>query len=295
VSPAPAISVIIPVFNRASLVGRAVASVLRQSFGDLELVIVDDGSADDLAGALARFADPRIRLIRHERNRGAAAARNTAIRASAAPYVALLDSDDEWLPEKLARQYADLAADRSGARLSLTGFYLERRPGRREPRPLLAAEDWYRRILAACDVSMGSCALVARSCFEALGVFDEAMRRFEDWDWLLRYAARYPVRALEPPLAVVHGRAGWPSAAAIEESTAILWSRHAAAAAARSPDAERLLRSTIDYERAVALYHEGRYAGAALAMLRALAGHPARRQDVLNRLARRRSAAAPTG
>src|SRR5690348_15078750 len=125
-APMPRVSVIVPVFNRAATIGRAVASVVVQTMADWELIVVDDGSADDPAGALAALSDARLRLLRHERNRGAAAARNTGIAAARAPLIAFLDSDDEWLPEKLARQVA--AVERAGPALGAlcTAFRLRR-------------------------------------------------------------------------------------------------------------------------------------------------------------------------
>src|SRR5215467_5799913 len=105
----PSISVVIPVWNRAHVISRAIASVLGQDLpaGDwsIQVLVVDDASTDDLGGALRRFG-PQVRCIRHERNAGAAAARNTGIRAAKSDYLAFLDSDDVWLPNKLARQIA---------------------------------------------------------------------------------------------------------------------------------------------------------------------------------------------
>src|SRR6185437_6540351 len=98
------ISVIIPLYNRREEIGRAIASALRQSRAPHEVVVVDDASRDGSADAVAALGDTRIRLLRHEQNRGAAAARNTGIEAATGEWIALLDSDDEWEPEKLARQ-----------------------------------------------------------------------------------------------------------------------------------------------------------------------------------------------
>src|SRR3954471_13927034 len=97
----PRVSVVIPAHNRAATLGRAVESVLSQTRQDFEIAIVDDASTDGTVAAIAAMHDDRIRLIRHDRNRGACAARNTGIRAGSAPFVAFLDSDDEWLPHKL--------------------------------------------------------------------------------------------------------------------------------------------------------------------------------------------------
>ncbi len=285
---APEISVIIPVYNRAWSIGRAVRSVLGQSFADLELVVVDDGSSDDLRGALAAFADARLRLLRHERNRGTAAARNTGIRASRGSAIAFLDSDDEWLPAKLARQQALLAAAPREQALALCGFTLMREGSARpQARPLAVADDWYRRVLAGCNVSFGSCALARRSAFDEFGLLDEAMLRLEDWDWLLRYTERCSIAVVSEPLAVVHAGAGWPGVAVVDRSAARIWERHGEAAGRRSAAARRLLRSTIWYERGVARYRHGRRFGAAWCLARALLLFPARGLELCRSLARR--------
>src|SRR5688572_14374271 len=90
----PKVTVVIPVYNRAQAVRRAIASVLAQTFQDFEIVVVDDGSTDDSVRSVESFDDPRIRMIRHEGNLGGSVARNTGITAAVAPYVAFLDSDD---------------------------------------------------------------------------------------------------------------------------------------------------------------------------------------------------------
>jgi glycosyltransferase involved in cell wall biosynthesis len=91
----PLVTVIIPTYNRARLLGRAIDSVLAQIFTDFELIIVDDGSVDNTRQLVLGYADQRIRYLRHERNQGANAARNTGVRAATGKYVAFLDSDDE--------------------------------------------------------------------------------------------------------------------------------------------------------------------------------------------------------
>jgi glycosyltransferase involved in cell wall biosynthesis len=288
----PEISVVIPVFNRAWSIGRAVRSVLAQSFGDFELLIVDDASTDDLKGALQPFAGARLRVLRHERNRGTAAARNTGIRASRGEAIAFLDSDDEWLPAKLERQRALLAASGKSRSVALCGYALSRDQGTEaEARPLLEPEDWYLRLLLACNVSFGSCALVRRSAFEEFGAFDEDMPRLEDWDWLLRYTAKRPIACLSEPLAIVHAGPTWPSVAAVNASVARIWERHRQAVGLHSQKALRLLRSTIWYERGVTYYHHNRALEAAWCLGRSLLLYPARGRGLFHSLARRRGLA----
>jgi glycosyltransferase involved in cell wall biosynthesis len=114
----PTITVIIPTYNRAHCIGRAIQSVLAQTFTAWELIVVDDGSSDGSAEALAYFGD-RIRII-HQANAGPAAARNTGARAAHGQFLAFLDSDDEWAPEKLESQVKLMASE--GVILSATNW-----------------------------------------------------------------------------------------------------------------------------------------------------------------------------
>ncbi len=96
----PAVSVILPVYNREALVERALASVLQQSYRDLEVLVVDDGSTDGTAERVAACPDPRVRLIRRDRNYGQASARNLGVARAQGWLLAFQDSDDEWLPDR---------------------------------------------------------------------------------------------------------------------------------------------------------------------------------------------------
>src|SRR5262249_38770907 len=107
----PTVSVITPCYNRARSIAAAIESVQCQTVQDWELVVVDDGSADNLEETIQDYSDDvRIRLVRHAYSRGEPAARNTGIAAAHGRFVAFLDSDDLWLPEKLARQVAAVMA-----------------------------------------------------------------------------------------------------------------------------------------------------------------------------------------
>ena len=100
----PDISVVIPAYNRATTIARALNSVLAQTFQDLEVIVVDDGSTDHTSEVIQQIGDARVEIIRHTRNQGAAEARNTGMKAAGGKYIAWLDSDDEWLPDKLQVQ-----------------------------------------------------------------------------------------------------------------------------------------------------------------------------------------------
>ena len=100
----PAVSVIIPTFNRAYCLRRSIDSVLAQTFTDFELIVVDDGSTDNTSALLETIGDPRLRVLRHPTNKGVAGAINTGIRNAKAAIIALQDSDDEWVETKLEYQ-----------------------------------------------------------------------------------------------------------------------------------------------------------------------------------------------
>lgn len=103
------VSVIIPTYNRADLIGRAIASVIAQIHQNLEIIVVDDASTENIDQAIAHIDDPRLQYIRHPTNLGGSAARNTGIKAAQGEFVAFLDSDDTWLPDKLQLQLAEIS------------------------------------------------------------------------------------------------------------------------------------------------------------------------------------------
>jgi glycosyltransferase involved in cell wall biosynthesis len=261
---------VLPVYNHAATIGRAIASILSQTFEEWELVIVDDASDDDLSLSLADVRDDRIRLLHHERNRGAAAARNTGIKVARAPLVAFIDSDDEWLPTKLERQVAVM--EHAGPSLGglCTAFRLARtRTGYAEDRYPRAKGTWAEALLDGCFVSPGSTLMARRECFETVGMLDDSLKRFEDWDWLLRLVERYEFDCLPEVLAMVHvGRA--PQQGIVESATYSFESRQAARIHAMSgPEGLRRFRASLALERANAAIAARRHSTAAVAILQA--------------------------
>jgi glycosyltransferase involved in cell wall biosynthesis len=193
------VSILLPIYNRVHTLPRCLASIRAQTFADWELIAVDDGSSDGSAELIA--GDPRFRLLRHEANRGASAARNTALAAAAGEFVALIDSDDEWLPRKLERQLACLqerAADGCGCEYWMVDGARERRIA------LPAPASWAEELHVRCTLGNGTTLLARRECLLAIGPLDEQLRIYEDWDWMLRFAMRFRYTVLEEPLARVH-------------------------------------------------------------------------------------------
>ncbi len=203
----PAITTVIPVFNRAHVVEKAIVSALSQELPtgcSLDVIAVDDGSTDDLAAVLQRFGS-KITCIKHAQNKGAAAARNTGIAAAKGDYVAFLDSDDAWLPGKIAAQIEFM--ERHGYPASCTAYVLVRAgledivsPSYRTGALRLSDLAW------GCFVSPGSTLVCRRDVFSTIGAFDVELQRLEDWDWLLRFARAHDLGFLATPLASIEAR-----------------------------------------------------------------------------------------
>ncbi len=197
------VSVVIPTYNRAALLGRAVTSVQRQTLRPLEIIIVDDGSTDDTRQLVER-AFPECHYL-HQSNRGVSSARNLGIKASRGEWIALLDSDDEWLPEKLAKQL-QLLTDLPDHPLCHTGEIWVRK-GRRVNAMKKHAKSggWiFPNCLPLCVISPSS-VLIRRSLFDEIGLFDECLPACEDYDLWLRICSRHPVAYLETPQIVKYG------------------------------------------------------------------------------------------
>lgn len=182
----PLISVVIPSYNRAGVIGRAIESVLMQDVDRFELLIVDDGSTDDTLAVVQAIADPRIGLYQLARNGGAPVARNAGVAMARSPLIAFQDSDDEWRPGLLAAHVAMLA------RHDVSFCQLEQRYGdvaAITPAPgFVLPADVMGWLLGAAHVSTQTLAM-RRPAFEAVGGFDPAMPRFQDWELALRLAA----------------------------------------------------------------------------------------------------------
>lgn len=207
-SESPFFSVIIPAYNRAPTIGRAIRSCLRQSFTDFEVIVVDDGSQDGTAEAVALCGDPRVSCIRQE-NRGASAARNRGAAAARGAFVAFLDSDDEFLECKLEVFHA--AISQAGPEAARIVWYspliFDRGQNNRmvKPERAIASGEQVGDYLFAYDGMMQTSTLViGRDLFLQVG-FDESLRNLEDLDLCLRLESEaVAIRMLTPPLVVWH-------------------------------------------------------------------------------------------
>ena len=188
------LSIIIPNFNRRSTIGRAISSVLKQSYlrdrNDWELIVVDDGSSDGSA-AFIRDTFDTVKVIEQE-NAGVSAARNTGLNHASGEWIALLDSDDEWLAHKLSAQF--LLLEQSNLKVCHTEEIWIRNGVRvNQMNKHQKAGGWiFQRCLPLCAMSPSSI-VIHRDVFEKVGVFDTKLPACEDYDLWLRIASQYEV------------------------------------------------------------------------------------------------------
>ena len=204
----PTFSVIIPTYNRAHLVGRAIQSVLNQTYQDFEIIIVDDGSIDNTEDVIKGFQkkDGKIKYIRHEENRGGSAARNTGIKAARGEYIAFQDSDDEWLPEKLEKQVKEmknLSPDIWGG--IYCGFYFVENKKYRTVKALKKGIFKKEILNREVDIGATSTILLTRNAISKNGLFDESFERHQDLEYLIRFFRYYKLYSIEEPLVKIYG------------------------------------------------------------------------------------------
>ena len=231
------VSVIIPTYNRAGFLAGAVKSVLAQSFKDLEILVVDDCGSDDAAAVVKSIGRAEVRYLRHDRRRGGAAARNTGILESSGEHVAFLDDDDEWYPEKLARQMNAMLASPAEVGGIYTGYFIVNRGDGQIRGQIVPTErgDIYPALLAGNCIGGTSCMLLRRSCFDQIGLFDERLPSFQDYDLWLRASRKYHFDCIREPLLryFVHGDKIWTNAEALTQGLELMLRKYGHAAAFR--------------------------------------------------------------
>ena len=205
----PAVSVVVPAYNAAWCVKKAVDSVLEQDFRDFELLVVDDGSTDQTASVLSGYGE-KLRVIR-KANGGLSSARNAGIREARGEFVAFLDADDWWLPGKLSRQVTYLRAHPSVGFVSATSRVEDAAGQLLNVWACTACNGPFLPHLfgANGDVAgSGSAVMARRLLFDQTGGFDESLRSLEDVDMWMRLAAVTGYACIDEPLAVILKRPG---------------------------------------------------------------------------------------
>lgn len=201
----PRVSVVIPTHNRATSVRTAIDSVLKQTFQDFEILVVDDASEDDTEASVRGINDSRIRYFRHAVGKGDAGARNTGIRNSTGEYLAFLDDDDQWMPEKLSWQLAEF--EKAGELLGLVF-------GGRETFFTATGRSSVARLEGDVETQLRwfrittSTVMIRRAGIERVGPFDEDILYCSDYDlWIRLWRAGFQIACIDQPLVryFVHG------------------------------------------------------------------------------------------
>jgi glycosyltransferase involved in cell wall biosynthesis len=205
----PKVSVVIPVYNAEAWLADTIGSVLAQRYDDYEIVIVDDGSSDRTV-QVARGFEPRVTVLQQP-NGGPASARNRAIERARGEYIAFLDCDDLWAPEKLARQVAFLdSRPEIGLTWAEAWMFSESAGERTVPGKIGYTGEASFRLLLFGDFIPNSTVMIRRCCVDAVGLLNESRELIavEDYEYWMRIARRFPIAAIPEPLAWYRIREG---------------------------------------------------------------------------------------
>lgn len=198
------ISVIIPTYNRAGPVCRAIDSVLRQSFKDFELIVIDDGSTDDTAFWLKTYSDPRLKIITTE-NRGVSHARNCGAKEAQGEWLCFLDSDDLWRRHKLSEQVHFHAQNRNVLISQTEDIWIRHSERINKMKKHLTREgDIFKESLKLCLITPSS-VMIHKNLFWQMDGFDEALPTCEDYDLWLRVTAKHQIGFLPKTLVTKFG------------------------------------------------------------------------------------------
>lgn len=203
------VSVIVPTYNYDKFLPMAVSSVIDQTYKNIEIIIVDDCSNDNTAQVVKTFSSNmynNIRYIRHAKNRGPSATRNTGIDRAKGEYIAFLDADDRWYPKKLEFQLKEFSKNHSLGLVS-TGFSLIDVNKNIEREYFVNTFETQQELmhnLLIKNVVCTSSVLAKKICFEKVGNFDESLQACEDWDMWLRIAPYFEIGFVEEPLLVIY-------------------------------------------------------------------------------------------
>lgn len=196
------VSVIIPTYNRADLIIRAVRSVLNQTYKNIELIVVDDGSTDDTAKILSSITDDRLTVVQGK-HAGVSAARNTGIERSSGSLIAFLDSDDEFLPEKIEMAIAAFNANPAAVMAHSHWVETTMRDGQRVMRPY-ASGDARHALLMFAPISITTAVIRKRAVDKKTLRLDLSLRVCEDYDMLFRVATQGEIALIKRPLTRVY-------------------------------------------------------------------------------------------
>ena len=200
------VSVVIPTFNGALHLAKSIQSVLDQTYQDLEVIVVDDASTDCTLETVSQFCDRRLRCVRHEANRGVAAARNTGVKAATGEYLAFNDSDDEWMPHKLERQIGVISTLDLQVGVVYSDMWMVWRSDEKlgeyyRAQHIMPADGIVHEVALGFGIGCYlQTAVIRRECFDKVGTFDEELRRLEDTEFFMRVSRHYYFYHIAEPL-----------------------------------------------------------------------------------------------
>ena len=204
----PLFSVVIPTYNRAHVLRRSVDSVLRQTYRNFELLIIDDGSTDETKSLIEEYDDPRVRYLAHERNLGQNRALNTGIESARGELISFLDSDDEWMPEMLERVLEKFRSDPEFGCVYTLYAVRDLSGSIRAPIGSNLEGNIYKEALEHGEISPPSALTVRRRCFDVVGKFDPDIVVCQDDIMFLRLAKEFKFGRVDEVLANMYYDAG---------------------------------------------------------------------------------------
>jgi glycosyltransferase involved in cell wall biosynthesis len=200
----PLVSIIIPTYNREKTIERAINSVLSQTYQIFEIIIVDDNSTDSTISLIRKYEnnEPRIHHMQHHKNLGAQAARNTGIKAARGEWIAFLDSDDEWLPNRIHTELS--LANELGVFVVHSECYVKQENSELKQFgvPKLSGNIYIDLLQHPGPMFQGL--LVKKECLERINYLDETIISYQEWDTSIRLAKFYPFAYVEEPLFIYH-------------------------------------------------------------------------------------------
>lgn len=202
----PLVTVIIPTYNRAPTIARSIDSVLKQTYENIELIIVDDGSSDSTIKIVKSYHNEKIKLICLDKHSGANTARNRGIYAAKGEYIAFQDSDDEWLKDKLEIQLSYMM--KTGRKVCYCPYILNGDEGKRIIPSQMGNKELYERkiidILRKKNVVSTQTLVIHKEVTEKEGVFDEDLNRLQDYEFIIRLCQHYEIGYIDKPLVNVY-------------------------------------------------------------------------------------------
>jgi len=199
----PKVSIILPTYNRAHIIEKAIQSVLNQTYQDFEIIIIDDGSKDDTKKIIRGFQekDNRIKYIRFEENKGAAAARNAGIKMSKGEYITFQDSDDEWVIDKLEKQMKIIETSSENIVVYCGFWRIDGDEKTYIPDIKISNREGniHKELLKRNFIGTPSILLLKKN-LEKIGMFDENLSRLQDWDLVIRLSRYYNFILIDEPL-----------------------------------------------------------------------------------------------